>query len=62
MGKAIKNKTTTKTPEEFADGASGNKSACRCRRHEMRILSLGQEHPLEEGIPTYSSILAWKIS
>ena len=28
----------------------------------MRVLSLGQEDPLEEGLPTYSSILAWKIT
>ena len=26
-----------------------------------RILSLGQEDPLEEGIATHSSILAWRI-
>ena len=28
---------------------------------EMRILSLGWEDPLEEGIATYSSVLAWEI-
>ena len=27
----------------------------------MRIQSLGQEDPLEEGMETHSSILAWKI-
>ena len=27
----------------------------------MRILSLGQEDPLEEGMATYSIILAWRI-
>ena len=27
----------------------------------MRVLSLGQEDPLEEEMSTYSSILAWKI-
>ena len=27
----------------------------------MQIQSLGQEDPLEEGIETHSSILAWKI-
>ena len=26
---------------------------------ETRILSLGQEDPLEEGMATHSSILAW---
>ena len=28
---------------------------------EMRIQSLGQEDPLEEGIVIHSSILAWRI-
>ena len=28
---------------------------------EMWVLSFGQEDPLEEGLLTYSSILAWKI-
>ena len=28
---------------------------------ETRIQSLGQEDPLEEGIATHSSILAWRI-
>ena len=27
----------------------------------MWVRSLGQEHPLEEGMATHSSILAWKI-
>ena len=27
----------------------------------MQVQSLGQEDPLEEGMATYSSILAWKI-
>ena len=30
-------------------------------RHEAQVRSLGQEHPLEEGIATQSSILAWRI-
>ena len=29
---------------------------------ETRVQSLGQEDPLEKGIATYSSILAWRIS
>ena len=30
---------------------------------EMQVQSLGQEDPLEEGMPTHSSIiLAWRIS
>ena len=27
----------------------------------MHVQSLGQENPLEEAMPTHSSILAWKI-
>ena len=29
---------------------------------ETRVQSLGQEDPLEEGMTTHSSILAWRIS
>ena len=29
---------------------------------ETQVRSLGQEDPLEEGIASYSSILAWRIS
>ena len=28
---------------------------------ETRVRSLGREDPLEEGMATYSSILAWRI-
>ena len=28
---------------------------------EMQVRSLGQEDPLEKGMTTHSSILAWKI-
>ena len=28
---------------------------------EMQVLSLGQEDPLEKGIATHSSVLAWRI-
>ena len=28
---------------------------------EMLVRSLGQEDPLEEGLATHSSILAWRI-
>ena len=28
---------------------------------EMRVRSLGQEDPLEEGMATHCSILAWRI-
>ena len=29
--------------------------------HEPRVASLGWEDPLEEGMATHSSILAWRI-
>ena len=29
--------------------------------HKMRVRSLGQEDPLEKGMATHSSILAWEI-
>ena len=29
--------------------------------HEMRVQSLGREDPLEEGMVTHFSILAWRI-
>ena len=40
----------------------GKESTCQCRRHEMWARSLGQEDPLEKGMATHSSILAWEIS
>ena len=39
-------------------GASGKEPACQYRRH---IRSLGGKDPLEKGMATHSSILAWKI-
>ena len=42
-------------------GASGKEPSCQCRRHETRVQSLGGEEPLEEGMATHSSILAWRI-
>ena len=30
-------------------------------RQETQVQSLGQEDPLEEGVATHSSILAWRI-
>ena len=30
-------------------------------KHETRVLFLGQEDPLEEGVATHSSTLAWEI-
>jgi len=31
------------------------------RHKEMSVQSLGQEYPLEEGLTTHTSILAWRI-
>ena len=37
----------------------GKESACNAG--DAWVLSLGQEDPLEEGMATHSSILAWRI-
>ena len=42
---------------DFPGGSSGKEPACQCRRHG----SLGEKDPLEEGMATHSSILAWRI-
>ena len=39
-------------------GSAGNESTCMC---ETWVQSLGQEDPLEKGMATHSSILAWEI-
>ena len=45
----------------FPGGASGKEPMCQGRRQETWVQSLGQEDPLEEGMATHSSILAWRI-
>ena len=46
----------------FPGGSCGKELACQCRRlKEMWVWSLGREDPLEEGMATHSSILAWRI-
>ena len=40
---------------------SGKESPAKQEPQEMRVWFLGQEDPLEEGMATRSSILAWKI-
>ena len=45
----------------FPGGASGKEPPCQCRRQETQDSSLGREEPLEEGMATHSSILAWRI-
>ena len=42
------------------DDVSDKKSACQ-RRRLRKVRSLGWEDPLEEGMATHSSILAWRI-
>jgi len=46
----------------FPGGASGKELACKCRRHETWVQSLGWEDVLEESMATHTSILAWRIS
>ena len=48
----------------FPSGTSGNGTICQCRTHKrsrLWVQSMGQENPLEEGMATPSSILAWRI-
>ena len=46
----------------FPGGASGEEPACQCRRHKRHGLDPWvRKIPLEEGVATYSSILAWRI-
>ena len=42
----------------FPGGSDGKQSACNA---EIQVQSLGWEDPLEEGMATHSSILAWRI-
>ena len=43
-------------------GPSGKESALRMQEiQEMRVQSLDREDPMEEGMATHSSILAWRI-
>ena len=43
-------------------GPSGKESALRMQEiQEMRVQSLDREDPMEEGMATQSSILAWRI-
>ena len=44
----------------FPGGARREEPTCQCRRHEMWILFLGGDDPLEEGRIAHSSILAWR--
>ena len=49
------------SPKGFLGGPSGKEPPCQFRKHnEMWVRSLGLEDPLEEGMATHSSILAWR--
>ena len=52
---------STLLKEGFLGGANGKELTCQCRRLEMWVQFLGQGDPLEEGMATHSSILAWRI-
>ena len=43
----------------FPSGSVGKESACNLQDTQVR--SLGREDALEEGMTTYSSILAWRV-
>ena len=45
----------------FPGGASGKELPANAREEETWVWSLGWEDPLEEGMATHSSILAWRI-
>ena len=45
----------------FPGGASDKEPTHQCWRQEMWVGSLGWVHPLEEGMATHSTILAWRI-
>ena len=45
----------------FAGGSAVKNPPAKQEPQEMWVQSLGQEAPLEEGMATHSSILAWRI-
>ena len=46
------------SPLFFPGGSDGKESTCNA---EIQVQSLDQEDPLEKGMATHSSILAWDI-
>ena len=46
---------------DFLGGASGEETACQCRRQEMWVQSLSWEDSLKKGMTTNFRILAWRI-
>ena len=53
----VRHNLTTK-PKGFPGDSVGGESACM---QEPQVHPLGQEDPLEKGVATHSSILAWRI-
>ena len=45
----------------FPSGSAIRKLPAMQKTQEMQVRSLGQEEPLEKGVATHSSILAWRI-
>ena len=45
----------------FPRGSAVKNPSAMEESQKMQVPSLGQENPLEEGMSTYSSILAWRI-
>ena len=45
----------------FPGGTSGKEPTCRCMSCKTQVQSLGLEYHLQDGMATYSSILAWRI-
>ena len=52
--------TCTYPPGASQGALSDKEHTSQCRRHK-RVLSLVGEDPLEEGMATHSSILAWEM-
>ena len=44
----------------FSNSSAIKNSPARQETQETQVQSMGQEDPLEEGIATHSSILAWR--
>ena len=46
----------------FPGGTSGKEPPCQRRRQKrLKVRSMGWEDPLEKGMATHASILAWRI-
>ena len=52
---------TGKLKVEFPCGSVGKESPAVQEMQETQIRSLGRGEPLEDGMATHSSILAWRI-